>query len=89
MDTIEIQLEWETVVVHRPPGEDDGLTVQVEQLVERNPEMCAQGPDLIKRDPLFSSDPPVGAVIAYVQQLGDLVHERQVRGQIILDVLKK
>jgi hypothetical protein len=58
-------------------------------LIQGNLEMSAQGPDLIKRNPFLSPDSPVSAVIADIQQFGDLINQRNMGRKIILDMLKK
>ena len=51
--------------------------------------MRTKGPDFIKGNTLLGPDPAIGAVIADVQDICNLIDERKVWRQVILDVLEK
>ena len=60
----------------RSTGEDQGVALQMKELIERDLKMAAKLLQLIKRNGLFSAYTAVGAVVAYVQQFRNLVYWR-------------
>jgi hypothetical protein len=51
--------------------------------------MAAELPDLFEGDGFFAPDAPVGAVMADIQQIRDLVDKGEMGREMFLDVLEK